>query len=34
MRGQVTDYFAANPQVQSDLAGIRQPLRDMKSRCQ
>ena len=34
MRGQVKDYFAANPQAQSDLAGIRQPLRDMKARCQ
>jgi hemophore-related protein len=34
MRSQVKDYLAGNPQVQSDLAGIRQPLRDMKSRCQ
>jgi heme-binding protein len=34
MRPQVKDYFAANPQVQSDLAAIRQPLRDMKARCQ
>jgi hemophore-related protein len=34
MRSQVKDYLAGSPQVQSDLAGIRQPLRDMKSRCQ
>ena len=34
MRGQVENYLAGNPQVKSDLAGIRQPLRDMKSRCQ
>ncbi len=27
-------YLAANPQTQSELAGIRQPLRDMKARCQ
>ena len=31
---QVKNYLAANPQTQSDLAGIRQPLRDMKNRCQ
>jgi heme-binding protein len=31
---QVKNYFAGNPQAQSDLAGIRQPMRDMKSRCQ
>jgi hemophore-related protein len=34
MRSQVKDYLAGNPQAQSDLAAIRQPLRDMKSRCQ
>jgi hemophore-related protein len=34
IRAQVKTYLAANPQTQSDLAGIRQPLHDMKSRCQ
>jgi hemophore-related protein len=34
MRDDVKNYLASNPQVQSDLAGIRQPLRDMKARCQ
>lgn len=34
MRNDVKNYMASNPQVQSDLAGIRQPLRDMKARCQ
>ncbi|MBV8928088.1 MAG: heme-binding protein [Mycobacteriaceae bacterium] len=34
IRDQVHSYLAANPQTQSDLAAIRQPLRDMKSRCQ
>jgi heme-binding protein len=34
MRTDVKNYMANNPQVQSDLAGIRQPLRDMKARCQ
>ena len=33
IRGQVKDYLANNTQAQSDLAGIRQPLRDMKNRC-
>lgn len=33
-RGQIQTYLNANPQTQSDLAGIRQPLRDMKDRCQ
>ena len=31
---QVKDYYAANPQVQSEMAGIRQPMRDFKARCQ
>jgi hemophore-related protein len=26
-------YMAANPQVKSDMAGIRQPLVDLKDRC-
>jgi hemophore-related protein len=30
----VQDYFAGNPQAQQELAGIRQPLHDMKNRCQ
>lgn len=34
IRAQVKTYLAANPQTQTDLAGIRQPLHDMKSRCQ
>jgi hemophore-related protein len=34
IRTAVRDYLAGNPQAQSDLAGIRQPLRDMKNRCQ
>jgi heme-binding protein len=34
IRNQVQAYLANNPQTKSDLAGIRQPLRDMKNRCQ
>jgi hemophore-related protein len=34
IRQQVKEYFAANPQAKSDLEGIRQPMRDMKNRCQ
>jgi hemophore-related protein len=34
VRSDAKAYLAANPQTQSDLAGIRQPLRDMKVRCQ
>lgn len=34
MRNQVKTYLANNPQTQSDLEGIRGPLRDMKNRCQ
>jgi hemophore-related protein len=33
VRAQVDDYMAANPQVQADLSGIRQPLVDLRSRC-
>jgi heme-binding protein len=29
----VQNYLNANPQVQSDLQGIRQPMVDMRSRC-
>ena len=32
-RGAVTAYFDSNPQVQSELAGIRQPMRDFKGLC-
>ena len=34
MRDNVQNYLNANPQVQADLQGIRQPLVDFKSRCQ
>ena len=34
IRNDVRTYLDANPQTKSDLAGIRQPLRDMKDRCQ
>jgi heme-binding protein len=34
VRSQAKAYLAANPQTQSDIAGIRQPLRDLKARCQ
>lgn len=33
VRQQVKNYMAANPQVQADLAGVRQPLVDLKNRC-
>ena len=31
---QVKDYYASNPQVQSEMNGVRQPMRDFKARCQ
>jgi hemophore-related protein len=34
IRSQVKTYLDNNPPTQSELAGIRQPLRDMKNRCQ
>jgi len=34
VRNQIKTYLDNNPQTKSDLAGIRQPLHDMKSRCQ
>jgi hemophore-related protein len=34
IRGDVQNYMDANPQVQSDINGIRQPLTDLRSRCQ
>lgn len=33
VRTRVADYMAANPQVQAELSGIRQPLVDMRNRC-
>jgi heme-binding protein len=34
VRAEAKAYLAANPQTQAELAGIRQPLRDMKANCQ
>jgi heme-binding protein len=34
MRNNAQNYLNANPQVQADLQGIRQPLDDFKGRCQ
>jgi hemophore-related protein len=34
MRDNAQNYLNANPQVQADLQGIRQPLVDFKARCQ
>ncbi|TPG29842.1 heme-binding protein [Mycolicibacterium hodleri] len=33
VRARIADYTAANPQVQAELAAIRQPLVDMRTRC-
>jgi hemophore-related protein len=33
-KGEVATYFDGNPQAKTDLAGIRQPLHDFKTRCQ
>jgi heme-binding protein len=33
IRGRVQTYMDANPQVESEINGIRQPLTDLKSRC-
>ncbi|MFL6084342.1 MAG: hemophore-related protein [Mycobacterium sp.] len=30
----IRDYMNANPQVKTDLTGIRQPLIDLRSRCE
>ena len=32
--GQVQNYFTPNPQEEADLEGIRQPLTDIRERCQ
>jgi hemophore-related protein len=34
IRDDVQSYFNANPQEQADLEGIRQPLTDIRQRCQ
>jgi heme-binding protein len=34
VRNQIKTYLDNNPQTKSDFAGIRQPLHDMKNRCQ
>jgi heme-binding protein len=34
IRDEVQNYFNANPQEQADLEGIRQPLTDIRQRCQ
>lgn len=34
VKGEIASYLDGNPQAKSDLAGIRQPLHDMKARCQ
>ena len=33
IRGDVQNYMNANPQVESEINGVRQPLTDLKSRC-
>lgn len=33
LRTQVQQYLDAHPQTKADLAGIRQPLADLKTRC-
>ena len=33
VRARIADYTAANPQVGAELAGLRQPLVDMRTRC-
>jgi heme-binding protein len=33
VRGKVQEYLDQNPQVKTDLTGIRQPLVDLKNRC-
>jgi hemophore-related protein len=34
IRSDVQEYLNANPQVESEVNGIRQPLTDLRSRCQ
>ena len=33
LRGRVQTYMDANPQVQSEINGIRQPVTDLRDRC-
>lgn len=33
LHSQIQQYLDANPQVKSDLSGIRQPLTDLRNRC-
>src|SRR5215212_7064556 len=33
IRGDVQNYMNANPQVESEINGIRQPLTDLRNRC-
>ena len=33
IRGDVKNYMDSNPQVESEINGIRQPLTDLKNRC-
>jgi heme-binding protein len=33
IRGRVQTYMDANPQVESEINGIRQPLTDLRTRC-
>lgn len=33
LRGRIQQYLDANPQTKADLAGIRQPLVDLRARC-
>ena len=33
IRGDVQNYLNANPQVESEINGIRQPLTDLRNRC-
>jgi hemophore-related protein len=34
IRADVQNYMNANPQVEADITGIRQPLTDLRNRCQ
>ena len=33
LRGAISDYMDANPQVKADMQNIRQPLLDIRARC-
>ena len=34
IRGEVQNYMTANPQVEAEVNGIRQPLTDLRNRCE